>query len=337
MLKPIIYSLGVVLTLSCLTGCAEEKGEPEVLVLTPQEAEPLPAEEVDIPASIVELFYAAAASNDCETALRLRPDYSLSRCEKLSDATIHKVKTLQQDTYSAEVGLDISVYAAGTVQNFNGTVFMRMQGDDWILDKYESSPKGKSVFDQVEAVVPNDEITADPLPVLARLQASYPRHAQQSMVLVDVDKQVLSIYRGQEKLAEFPVSTATKGIGNRAGSDKTPLGVHRISHKFGDNAEKGTIFKARQNTGQVAEIITEKRDVPEDHVTTRILWLDGLEEGKNKGGNVDSQNRYIYIHGTPEEGLIGQPASHGCIRMLNDDVMRVYDMLDVDSLVYIGR
>ena len=86
---------------------------------------------------------------------------------------------------------------------------------------------------------------------------------------------------------------------------------------------------------QVAEIIHERNNNENDYVTSRILWLDGLEEGHNKGGNVDSFKRYIYIHGTHEEGLIGEKASHGCIRMFNNDVIELFSYIPEETEVNI--
>ena len=86
---------------------------------------------------------------------------------------------------------------------------------------------------------------------------------------------------------------------------------------------------------QVAEIVHERNNNENDYVTSRILWLDGLEEGHNKGGNVDSFKRYIYIHGTHEEGLIGEKASHGCIRMFNNDVIELFSYIPEDTEVNI--
>lgn len=98
---------------------------------------------------------------------------------------------------------------------------------------------------------------------------------------------------------------------------------------------KGAILQERIFNGQIANIYTDSTDIYEDKVTSRILWLTGTEEGINKGGNVDTYNRYIYIHGTPEEGLIGQPASHGCIRMKNDDVISLYSSIGLNTPVLI--
>ena len=104
---------------------------------------------------------------------------------------------------------------------------------------------------------------------------------------------------------------------------------------IGNNAIKNTIFTSRINTKRQDEIIHDEAKSDNDYVTTRIMWLDGQEEGKNKGKGVDSYERYIYIHGTHEEGLIGQKASHGCIRMFNSDVIELFNDVKKGTKVYI--
>ena len=108
-----------------------------------------------------------------------------------------------------------------------------------------------------------------------------------------------------------------------------------VKEKIGEGAEKNTIFKSRINTKRSADIIEEYQDSDDDFVTSRIMWLDGKEEGKNKGGAVDSFARYIYIHGTHEEGLIGTKASHGCIRMFNTDAIELFDRIKIGTKVLI--
>lgn len=154
-------------------------------------------------------------------------------------------------------------------------------------------------------------------------------------VVVDPGVQRLYLVNNRQILAEYSVSTGAKGLGNREGSYQTPVGTHRVRGRFGDGAAAGTIFRARRNTGKIAKIHTEPVDIPEDDVTTRILRLEGMEPGMNRGGEVDSYGRYIYIHGTPEEGLIGRPASHGCIRMMNADVVELFDAVPEGTLVEI--
>lgn len=133
-------------------------------------------------------------------------------------------------------------------------------------------------------------------------------------------------------LWEVPCSTAAKGIGSLSGSNKTPPGWHRVDEKFGGEASWGQVFRARQATGELWQPGAETN---EDLVLTRILWLEGLEPGTNRGGNVDSKRRYIYFHGTNGEADIGTPASHGCIRLRNADVLTAYDLFPVGTLVLI--
>ena len=154
-------------------------------------------------------------------------------------------------------------------------------------------------------------------------------------ILVDCSTQRLSLLRGSTLVKAWTVSTSAYGLGSRSGSNKTPPGTHRVAEKFGKGAPLGTIFRARKNTGKVARVFTDRTDVEEDLVLTRILWLEGLEEGRNKGPGVDSKSRFIYVHGTNEEGLIGTPASHGCVRMRNRDVVELYSLVPVGTLVSI--
>ncbi len=160
---------------------------------------------------------------------------------------------------------------------------------------------------------------------------------QQSFLLVNIEKQEMYLIKKEVIEKTYRISSAKNGTGNKSGSGKTPLGVHRVSEKFGAGATTGAIFVARQNTGKIAEIIREPVDVPEDHVTSRILWLEGMDPGVNKGKGIDSKARYIYIHGTPEEGLLGTPVSHGCIRLSNNDVIELFDKIQKGTLVMIAE
>jgi len=149
-------------------------------------------------------------------------------------------------------------------------------------------------------------------------------------IVVNISEQKLYLHEAGKPIITYPISSSKYGLGSKAGSNKTPLGQHRIVQKIGDGAPEGIIFKGRVNTGFFAEI--NGKNVG-DLVTSRILWLEGLEEGKNKGAGIDSYSRYIYIHGTAEENLIGQPASHGCIRMYNKDVIDLFDRVSEGTLV----
>jgi lipoprotein-anchoring transpeptidase ErfK/SrfK len=142
---------------------------------------------------------------------------------------------------------------------------------------------------------------------------------------VSIREQRLVVRRGDETLRSYPVSTSRFGLGTEEGSMKTPTGRFRIAEKIGGDAPSGTVFLSR---------IPLKPGDPfpptEDLVMSRILWLDGLE-----GDNVNTRERFIYIHGTKHEDKIGQPASHGCIRMRNEDVIELFDLVDEDTPVVI--
>ncbi|MGE4355560.1 MAG: L,D-transpeptidase family protein [Halothiobacillus sp.] len=152
-------------------------------------------------------------------------------------------------------------------------------------------------------------------------------------IIVDASDQRLYLFERNQLKFEFPVSTSAVGVGSAEGSNRTPLGLHRIAEKFGDGEPIGMIFKARQPTGKLAAIQTKPIKGDGDDVTTRIMWLQGMQPGVNEGKGVDSHARYIYIHGTPEEGLIGRPESHGCIRMNNTQVIELFNQVPVGTLV----
>jgi hypothetical protein len=156
-------------------------------------------------------------------------------------------------------------------------------------------------------------------------------------VWVDVARQRFAVIQGNKVTWEVPCATATAGTGSVSGSLQTPLGWHKVDSKLGDGAPWGQVFRSRIPT---KEIWKPGDDVKEDLVLTRVLWLDGMEPGKNKGKTadgvlVDSKERCIYIHGTNGEALIGTPSSHGCVRLFNDDVIKAFEMLPVGTPVLI--
>ena len=156
---------------------------------------------------------------------------------------------------------------------------------------------------------------------------------------VSLATQQLYLYRtsdeGDMLLCQFPVSTARNGAGELEGSFCTPRGGHRIAQKIGEGAPLFAVFKAREATGEIWTPQLDAAEPGRDWILSRILWLDGLEPGKNQGAEVDSHARYIYIHGTNEEDKIGTPVSHGCIRMRNADVATLFDQVSVDTRVNI--
>jgi L,D-transpeptidase YbiS len=151
---------------------------------------------------------------------------------------------------------------------------------------------------------------------------------QQTLTVLDDDGELLS---------QYTVSTAANGVGCEKDSGCTPLGRHIIRAKIGDGAESNAVFVGRRATGEICtpELMAE---FPErDWILTRILWLSGSEHGVNRLGNVDTMQRYIYIHGTPDSTEMGKIGSHGCIRMRNDDVIALFDMVPVGTPVSISN
>lgn len=150
---------------------------------------------------------------------------------------------------------------------------------------------------------------------------------QKSRIHIDVSvsDQELKLRRGRKVIRRYPVSTSRFGLGTEEGSNKTPLGRFRVADKIGDAMPAGTIF-----VGRVALKPDDPLPPTQDLVLSRILWLDGLESH-----NANTRDRFIYIHGTKHENKIGQPDSHGCIRMRNADVIELFDLVDVDTPVTI--
>ena len=151
--------------------------------------------------------------------------------------------------------------------------------------------------------------------------------SQKLSVDIDISEQRLYLFEESTLISSYPISSSYFGEGEIENSYKTPLGRHAIEEMIGQNSPKNTIYVNRESYSQIADIVSEAIDNEEDYITSRVMWLTGLEPGFNQGGNRDSFNRFIYIHGTHEEGLIGKKASHGCIRMLNHDVIELFDLL----------
>lgn len=154
-----------------------------------------------------------------------------------------------------------------------------------------------------------------------------------SLLYVDSTLCTLHLFSCRHECKQLPCSTAKNGLGSEEHSEKTPLGLHRITAKIGENAPKGAVFSSRQWTG---EVWTPDRPDRENMILSRILRLEGLEENLNSGGSVDSFNRYIYIHGTNQETAVGhRNISHGCILLTNDDIITLFDLVKEGDYVYI--
>lgn len=157
---------------------------------------------------------------------------------------------------------------------------------------------------------------------------------------VNVQKQKMSLYcLGQDKCYHlrktYLISTSAFGTGCLQNSKKTPLGLHRIARKIGGGYPQGTIFKGRIPVKSNGTFLYTWRGMPKAKISNRILWLEGLEFGKNKGGNLDTFKRYVYIHGVGDELTLGKPASSGCIHVAGAELLPLYEKCNVGDLVWI--
>jgi lipoprotein-anchoring transpeptidase ErfK/SrfK len=159
-----------------------------------------------------------------------------------------------------------------------------------------------------------------------------------SIIVVSIQKQTLYLFKEGVLQKSYLISTAKNGVGQEEGSEKTPIGLHLIASKYGQKSPPFTIFRSKKDTGKIWD---KDKQVDEDLVLSRILCLEGLEEGRNLGKNhlgvtVDSFKRYIYIHGTNQESQLGAPNSKGCIRMANNDILELFEEVSCGSLVWIA-
>jgi lipoprotein-anchoring transpeptidase ErfK/SrfK len=152
-------------------------------------------------------------------------------------------------------------------------------------------------------------------------------------IRVTLATQRLELLEDDRVLAAYPVSTAAKGAGERMGSEQTPRGRHEVRELIGAAAPPGTVFVGRRPTGEVCTPELRQAHPERDWILTRIIRLGGLEEGRNRGGDVDTFARCIYVHGTADEASIGTPCSHGCVRMRNADVIALFDAVEAGTPV----
>lgn len=152
------------------------------------------------------------------------------------------------------------------------------------------------------------------------------------VLTISVAAQTLSLFADGKFVRKMPASTSRFGIGQIEGSDCTPLGLHRVAEKIGAGEPAGTVFKSRQPVGH-----TSDPEFANAKITTRILWLEGLELGYNLGGNVDTHARYLYIHGVADQKAIGRPASHGSIFLADADLIPLFDLVPSGTLVWIAE
>ena len=153
---------------------------------------------------------------------------------------------------------------------------------------------------------------------------------------ISIPAQTLTLFDDNGgQVTRYAVSTAANGVGCVKNSGCTPLGAHIIRAKIGGGAVANTVFVGRRATGEIFTPDLKLQFPDRDWILTRILWLSGTEPGKNRLGNVDTMQRYIYIHGTPDATELGVAGSHGCVRMRNADLIELFDQVPVGTTVNI--
>lgn len=152
---------------------------------------------------------------------------------------------------------------------------------------------------------------------------------------VDLKAQRLTLIEGKKPLLQFPVSTAGNGAGEEMGSGCTPRGLHTIRIKIGEGLPLNSVYRGRRPTGEIYSEALSERHPDRDWILTRILWLSGKQRGFNRGGSQDTLRRYIYIHGSPDSEPMGEPRSHGCIRMRSADLVELFDRVETGTEVNI--
>jgi hypothetical protein len=153
-------------------------------------------------------------------------------------------------------------------------------------------------------------------------------------IQINITKQSLDLFMGHTRRS-YLVSTAINGAGESMESECTPRGRHAVAEMIGEGLALNTVLVGRKVTGEIYNNGLAKKYPKRDWILTRVIWLKGLETGKNLGGDCDTQSRYIYIHGTPDESCLGRVSSHGCIRMANKDIVELYDSISLNTPITI--
>lgn len=160
------------------------------------------------------------------------------------------------------------------------------------------------------------------------------REARTDCAVVSIGEQKLAHFRGRRLVAEYVVSTSRAEPSCVENSLGTPMGLHEVADKIGGDQPNGMVFKARKPLGVTCREMPEAART-DNLITSRILRLRGLEEGRNRGGDRDTYARYVYIHGTNQESKLGAPNSHGCVLLGNVEVIRLYATLPEGAYVWI--
>jgi hypothetical protein len=272
-------------------------------------------------------FYALLNTQSCSDSVKYHSTYTSQRCKQIAagSVVINDLTALTAPNDQRQLfAIQLDYERNGLKGSFEGYVAVFERDGNWLIDgdSYQSSNSISR-----DAYIKRYFPYAD----LASLQSTETESEEIMPIVIptreikiDIATQQLFLYEDGEILKTYQISSGLAGEGSTANSNKTPLGEHIVEQKIGHDAPLMTIFKARKNTGKLAELDIEDAG---DLVTTRILWLRGTEPGYNSGPGIDSFNRYIYIHGTAEESKIGSKASHGCIRMYNTEVIELFDLV----------
>lgn len=154
-------------------------------------------------------------------------------------------------------------------------------------------------------------------------------------IQISIAEQRLQLIENDQNLMDVLVATAKNGPGEKTGSECTPRGLHLIRAKIGAGCPVDTVFVGRRPTGELYNLSKRQEFPNRDWILTRILWLSGLEPGRNRFGDVDTMRRYVYIHGCPDDDAMGVPSSHGCIKMRNSDVISLFKLVESGTRVNI--
>lgn len=152
---------------------------------------------------------------------------------------------------------------------------------------------------------------------------------------VSIALQQMQIWHADVGVLTVPVNTAKNGVGCVRGSECTPIGLHYVRAAIGEGLPELAVLRGRRPTGELWSASLAAEFPHRDWILGRILWLCGLEKGVNRGGELDSFRRYIYLHGSPEAEVLTHPSSHGCIRLTPSDMVKVYALLSVGSQIEI--
>ncbi len=154
-------------------------------------------------------------------------------------------------------------------------------------------------------------------------------------IQVDIATQKMIVFENNKPIRDYLISTAKNGVGEIRGSEQTPRGLHIIRAKIGSHQPVNTVFVGRRPTGEIYTKELREKFPERDWILTRIFWLSGLEVYKNRLGQVDTMQRYIYVHGTPDDVTMGAPGSRGCIRMRNNHIIELFDLVPIHTQIII--